>query len=791
MRKERRNQRYRSLVFRVANMAEWQPNNFGNMINTVNFPDQMRGRTIERFPPVPVQDSERFSRDPRVPFISPELAQAPVPRPRINAFNNQPLPYQHHQPVHTWVPGLPGPVNTGRPTMIPPNTMMATPPAVYAQPGPVMTGRPLINPAHAMMNSPLPGYAQQEPFMGPHPAMIPTHAMMTTPPPILAQRMKEQVDQYKMILHDIRRASGRLEFEPPRFTPHPSFTDSPPPEIYSPSSEGKSPKEVMFAESTPTSRLRGDAPEFVPVVDMGSFRDGLASLALLLLCFVSWGSASVVRFKITLTWEDWAPTGIARKMILTNGQFPAPPLYVRQGDDVEFLVDTQLPFATAVHFHGIDQTGTPWSDGVPGLSQRPIPSGSSFLYRWNAGQYGSYMYHAHSRGQIDDGLYGAIYIRPDDEVEKPFRLISNRTREVKAMRRAEERTTPIVLSDWCQLTSEELWHAEEASGLDAYCVNALLVNGRGSVQCLDRNALDRYSAAKWAFLGNVSLTDIGCAPPTIPLLEGNFPRNFSATPPTLFSGCTPSQGSTELLLVDPHASYASFDLISAASVSMLTFSIDEHPMYIYAIDGRYIVPVRVDAVTIANGNRYSVMVKLDKPAGDYTLSIDITGANTTADVVMFDESMVTPFPVEVPAQEVAHTFFLDVARFNASYRWILGNSSFPLSVEESPPLLFNRSAAKPGLSIFTRNGTWVDLIFRVTGPLQPPHPIHKHSNKFFVIGQGNGAFNYTSVAEAMKCIPESFNLKAPQIRDTFATPPSVSGPTWLAIRYQVVNPGAF
>ncbi|GFG10454.1 laccase-1 [Aspergillus lentulus] len=556
---------------------------------------------------------------------------------------------------------------------------------------------------------------------------------------------------------------------------------------------------------------------------MGSFRDGLASLALLLLCFVSWGSASVVRFKVTLTWEDWAPAGIARKMILTNGQFPAPPLYLRQGDDVEFLVDNQLPFATAVHFHGIDQTGTPWSDGVPGLSQGPIPSGSSFLYKWNAGQYGSYMYHAHSRGQIDDGLYGAIYIRPDDEVEKPFRLISNRTREVKAMSRAEARTTPIVLSDWRQLTSEELWHAEEATGLDAYCVNALLVNGRGSVQCLDRNTLDRYSAAKWAFLGNSSLTDIGCAPPTIPLLEGNSPHNFSATPPTVFSGCTPSQGSTELLLVDPHALYASFDLISATSVSMLTFSIDEHPMYIYAIDGRYIVPARVDAITIANGNRYSVMVKLDKPAGDYTVrlanaginqlittnasmsydtlfkaqsrpsqpSIDITGANTTADVVIFDESMVTPFPVEVPAQEVAQTFFLDVARFNVSYRWILGNSGFPLSVEESPPLLFNRSAAKPALSISTRNGTWVDLIFRVTGPLQPPHPIHKHSNKFFVIGQGNGAFNYASVAEAMKYIPESFNLKAPQIRDTFATPPSVSGPTWLAIRYQVVNPGAF
>lgn len=182
----------------------------------VNFPDQMRGRTIERFPPFPVQDAERFSRDPRVPFVPPELAQAPVPRTRINAFNDQSLPYQHHQPVHTWVLGLPGPVNTGRPTMIPPNTMMATPPAVYAQPRPVMTGRPFLNSAHAMINSFPPGYTQQQPFMGPHPAMNPTHAMMTTTttttttPPILAQRMREQVDQYKMILHDIRRASGRL-----------------------------------------------------------------------------------------------------------------------------------------------------------------------------------------------------------------------------------------------------------------------------------------------------------------------------------------------------------------------------------------------------------------------------------------------------------------------------------------------------------------------------------------------------------------------------------------------------
>ena len=59
-----------------------------------------------------------------------------------------------------------------------------------------------------------------------------------------------------------------------------------------------------------------------------------------------------VKFNVTLTWEDYAPVGIPRKMILTNGQSPGPTLELAQGDTVEFLVDNQLPFDTTIHFHG-------------------------------------------------------------------------------------------------------------------------------------------------------------------------------------------------------------------------------------------------------------------------------------------------------------------------------------------------------------------------------------------------------------------------------------------------------
>ncbi|KKK24927.1 hypothetical protein AOCH_006475 [Aspergillus ochraceoroseus] len=560
--------------------------------------------------------------------------------------------------------------------------------------------------------------------------------------------------------------------------------------------------------------------------NMAAFRGGVLPLLALFLGLVSFAYAhsKTVSFQVRLTWEDWAPAGIHRKIILSNGQFPAPTLKLKQGDDVEFLVINDLPFETTIHFHGIDQAGTPWSDGVPGLSQKPISAGESFLYKWRATNYGSYFYHAHNRGQLEDGLYGAIHILADKSVEKPFSMIAKNLQDLHAMEAAEKKSTPIILSDIRQLTSEEIWNAEAAMGRDAYCANALLVNGKGSVSCLGQQTINQYtSAAQKVILGNASLTDIGCAPPTNALMQGDFPYNASAIPESVFWGCTPSDGSIERLWANPKSKYASYDLINAGGIETITFAIDEHPMYVYAIDGQYIVPTLVDAITIPNGNRYSVLVQLDKPAGDYTMRlantgvnqilngtalmsygpgakeqkksstpyIDITGAVTSSSYTILNESTIVPFTDAVPGREVAATHILTLERYNASYRWTLGNSSFPLALEKDAPLLFYPSTAKKDFTVKTLNGTWVDLIFSVANALQPPHPIHKHSNKFFVIGQGEGKWNYSSVAEAMEYIPESFNLENPQLRDTFVTPAARTGPTWLALRYQVVNPGAF
>lgn len=93
---------------------------------------------------------------------------------------------------------------------------------------------------------------------------------------------------------------------------------------------------------------------------MKSFNGKLAWLALF--CLIQWVAGSYgfdmeaseepVRFHITLTWEEREVAGFNRTVILSNEQFPAPQLRLRQGDRVEFLVDNQMPFSTTVHFHG-------------------------------------------------------------------------------------------------------------------------------------------------------------------------------------------------------------------------------------------------------------------------------------------------------------------------------------------------------------------------------------------------------------------------------------------------------
>lgn len=259
------------------------------------------------------------------------------------------------------------------------------------------------------------------------------------------------------------------------------------------------------------------------------------------------------------------------------------------------------------------------------------------------------------------------------------------------------------------------------------------------------------------------------------------------------------------------------------------FSIDEHQMYIYEVDGSYIEPLPADSVTIFNGERYSAMVKLDKAWKDYTIRIPDTGGDqvisgfatmrykgssvtepskpsvnyggqsTSDSVIPLDQRAMKPYPpVSIP-QHADQLVNLTLGRWGSAYTWTAaGNALYDVMANWDDPILYDLNAKDnlaEQVTIQTKNGTWVDLLLQLgempgTSSIQAPHVMHKHSNKAFILGVGPGFFNWSSTEEAYSERPDLFQLDNPQRRDTFVTN-GPAGPTWMMLRYQVVNPGPF
>lgn len=89
-------------------------------------------------------------------------------------------------------------------------------------------------------------------------------------------------------------------------------------------------------------------------------------------------TASTVTQNWDITWvKNAAPDGVPRPVIGINGQWPCPELSVNIGDTVQITVNNKLQNeTTAIHFHGIFQTGSNQMDGPAMVTQCPVAPGS-------------------------------------------------------------------------------------------------------------------------------------------------------------------------------------------------------------------------------------------------------------------------------------------------------------------------------------------------------------------------------------------------------------------------------
>ncbi|KXH66883.1 Lcc2 [Colletotrichum salicis] len=270
-------------------------------------------------------------------------------------------------------------------------------------------------------------------------------------------------------------------------------------------------------------------------------------------------------FNITTDYEYRVPQGVKRVYHLNvtdgyvnanglnfteakmfNNSWPGPLIEACWGDTVEIHVTNLLANnGTSVHWHGIRQNQTMHMDGVNGITQCPIAPNFTFIYQWNATQYGSSWYHSHYSVQYADGLQAPITIHGPTSF--PY----------------DEAIEPISMNDWANNSAfQNLYISPSAQDI--------LLSGFGNI-------------ARFTGGGIENTTEI--------------PRGYEIW----FDDIEPNPKT--------RAKRYLLRLVNTAFQSTFVFSIDNHNFTVVEADFVPIEPFNATSLLIAIGQRYHIIVE--------------------------------------------------------------------------------------------------------------------------------------------------------------------------------------
>ncbi|CAH0555836.1 unnamed protein product [Brassicogethes aeneus] len=156
---------------------------------------------------------------------------------------------------------------------------------------------------------------------------------------------------------------------------------------------------------------------------------------------------------------DGSPRGI----ITANRQLPGPPIQVCKGDILVVDVINKIPsHSLTVHWRGQPNHEAPFMDGSPMISQCPIPSYTTFQYKFRASRAGTHFWQAFSDADRSDGLFGALVVREADKIE-PHRKLYD----------IDAKDHVILISEWSRDLTRDY-------KIDDDTPKTLLINGRYS-----------------------------------------------------------------------------------------------------------------------------------------------------------------------------------------------------------------------------------------------------------------------------------------------------------------------
>ncbi|CAI9760770.1 unnamed protein product [Fraxinus pennsylvanica] len=487
-----------------------------------------------------------------------------------------------------------------------------------------------------------------------------------------------------------------------------------------------------------------------------------------------------------------------KSVVTVNGKFPGPRITAMEGDRLLIEVVNHVPNNISIHWHGIRQLRSGWSDGPAYITQCPIQTGQSYVYNFTVvGQRGTLWWHAHI-SWLRSTLYGPIIILPKQGTPYPFAKPYNEV--------------PIIFGEWFNADPEAIISQALQTGggpnvSDAYTINGLpgpLYN----CSTKDTFKLKVKPGKTYLFrLINAALNDelfFSVANHTFTVVETDaiYVKPFETETLVI----TPGQTTNVLLKTKSHFPNASFFMMARPYVTgQGTFDNSTVAGIL-----NYVIPSNI---------RHSKKLPLFTPS--------LPALNDTNFVTNFTNklrSLATPqFPANVPKKVDKHFFFTvglgtspcdkrnqtcqgpNGTKFSASVNNVSfvqpntallqahysgqSNGLYSPYFPVNPLHWFNYTGTPPNNTMVSNGtklmvlpfNTSVELIMQDTSILgAESHPLHLHGFNFFVVGQGFGNFDPNKD-------PKNFNLVDPIERNTMGVP---SG-GWVAIRFLADNPGVW
>ncbi|MFX5301413.1 copper resistance system multicopper oxidase [Acinetobacter baumannii] len=325
-----------------------------------------------------------------------------------------------------------------------------------------------------------------------------------------------------------------------------------------------------------------------------------------------WTLAAIKEYHLNINEQQVNVTGKPLKRITVNGKFTAPLLEFEEGDEAVIHVHNQLKNQdTSLHWHGLLLPGL--MDGVPGFNNfKGIAPNGDFVYRFKVRQNGTYWYHAHSKGQEQDGLYGPLVIYPKGKIPV-------------AAHEKTDRDYVVMLSDFHNSSSDSIMKNLKKSA-------EYYQNRRETVSDVLKQVKTQGLKATWQ---DRSMWN------QMRMLKTDMSDVTGYT--FLVNGKTPQQNWTGNFKAGDKVRLR---FINASAMSFFDVRIPNLKMTVVSADGQPVKPVAIDEFRIGTAETYDVIVEPKQP--NYQIEAESIDRSGFAIGTLHNENTQALGPVQMP-----------------------------------------------------------------------------------------------------------------------------------------------